>query len=272
MTDNPLGRTTAYADEYAPESLFPIPRKTSRDTLGIEGDLPFRGVDRWNAWELSWLNPRGKPEVAVGVIEFPVTNPNLVESKSLKLYLNSLNGMRHASGGEVAERIRKDLEAVSGGPVAVRLGAVHDPEMIPLGPLPGRCIDAADVTIDDYVVKPTLLRNAAEADTAVEETLHSHLLRSNCPVTGQPDWASVLIAYRGPRIDESALLKYLVSFRKHDDYHEQCVERMFVDIKSRCRPESLTVQAFYTRRGGLDINPFRSDWQPPPAHGRLLRQ
>jgi 7-cyano-7-deazaguanine reductase len=272
VTDNPLGRATAYIDEYAPDVLFPIPRKASRDALGIEDALPFRGVDRWNAWELSWLTPRGKPEVAVGVIEFPATNPNLVESKSLKLYLNSLNGMRYASGDQVAKLIRTDLEAASGGPVTVQLGTVDDRGLMPPASLPGRCIDAADADVEHFDVKPELLDRAADPGNEVEQTLHSHLLRSNCPVTGQPDWASVLIAYRGPRIQETALLKYLVSFRNHDDYHEQCVERIFVDIKSHCRPEALTVQAFYTRRGGLDINPFRSDWQDPPPHRRLLRQ
>jgi 7-cyano-7-deazaguanine reductase len=272
VTDNPLGRAAEYTDDYAPDVLFPIPRKASRDALGIEGALPFRGVDRWNAWELSWLTPRGKPEVAVGVIEFPASNPNLVESKSLKLYLNSLNGMRYTSGDEVARLIRTDLEVASGGPVTVQLYAADGGRLIAPASLPGHCIDAADVDIEHFEVNPELLDRAVDSGNVVEETLHSHLLRSNCPVTGQPDWASVLIAYRGPRIEESALLKYLVSFRNHDDYHEQCVERMFVDIKSRCRPEALTVQAFYTRRGGLDINPFRSDWQDPPPHGRLLRQ
>ncbi|MEE4175848.1 MAG: NADPH-dependent 7-cyano-7-deazaguanine reductase QueF, partial [Xanthomonadales bacterium] len=214
----------------------------------------------------------GKPEVAVGVIEFPATNPNLVESKSLKLYLNSLNGMRYASAVEVAALVRRDLEAASGGPVSVTLAPVDEPELIPMKSLAGRCIDAADVVIEDYAVNPDLLGNAGDSSSPVEETLHSHLLRSNCPVTGQPDWASVAITYRGPPIDEASLLKYLVSFRNHDDYHEQCVERIFVDIRARCRTEALTVQAFYTRRGGLDINPFRSDWQDPPPHMRLLRQ
>ena len=272
MTENPLGQVSAYAKEYAPELLFPIPRKTSRDALGITGILPFRGVDRWNAWELSWLTPRGKPEVALGVIEFPASNPNLVESKSLKLYLNSLNGMRHASGAEVAALIRRDLETASGGPVSVALGAVDDRELITPAALSGRCIDGTEIDIEQFEVDPDLLNDSPDADEVVEDSVHSHLLRSNCPVTGQPDWASVQIAYRGPRIDDAALLKYLVSFRNHDDYHEQCVERIFMDLQDRCSPEALTVQAFYTRRGGLDINPFRSNWQEPPRHGRLWRQ
>ena len=272
MTENPLGQVTAYTDRYAPELLFPIPRQASRESLGIADDLPFHGVDRWNAWEVSWLNPQGKPEVAVGLIEFPATNPNLVESKSLKLYLNSLNGMRYASSDAVKALIRRDLEAASSGPVTVHLYPVDEPSLIPLAPLKGRCIDAAEVSMEDYTVNPGVLDSAIDADQIVEEALYSHLLRSNCPVTGQPDWASVLITYRGPRLDERALLQYLVSFRTHDDYHEQCVERMFVDLQSRCHPEALSVQAFYTRRGGLDINPFRSNWQEPPRHGRLWRQ
>lgn len=272
MADNLLGQVTAYADRYAPDLLYPIPRQASRDALGIPDDLPFRGVDRWNAYEISWLNPRGKPGIAVGEIEFPVTSANLVESKSLKLYLNSLNGMRYSSMAEVEDLIRDDLEAISGGPVTVRLSPVDATSLPEPAPLPGRCVDGLDVDIKDYVVNPALLEGSADAGHPVEDTVHSHLLRSNCPVTGQPDWASVLIAYRGPRIDDGALLKYLVSFRNHNDYHEQCVERIFMDLLTHCRPEALTVQACYTRRGGLDINPFRSNWQEPPPGRRLWRQ
>lgn len=272
MADNLLGKTTQYVDHYAPELLYPIARSISREALGLAGDLPFQGVDRWNAWEVSWLNPQGKPAVAVGVIEFPASNPNLVESKSLKLYLNSLNGMRYASAVEVASLVRRDLETASGGPVSVTLAPVDESGPVPMKGLGGRCIDELDVTIEDYAVNPDLLRLAADSSGVIEETLHSHLLRSNCPVTGQPDWASIVVTYQGPRIDEASLLKYLVSFRNHDDYHEQCVERIYVDVKARCQTEALTVQAFYTRRGGLDINPFRSDWQDPPPHARLLRQ
>lgn len=272
MADNLLGQITAYADRYAPELLFPIARKTSRDALGITGDLLFGGVDRWNAYEISWLDPRGKPEIAVGAFEFPVTSPSLVESKSLKLYLNSLNGMTYSSMAEVEALIRKDLEAASGGPVSVRLSPTDAASLPAPAPLPGRCIDGLNVDIEDYMVNPALLEGVANASDPAEDTLHSNLLRSNCPVTGQPDWASVLIAYRGARIDDAALLKYLVSFRNHNDYHEQCVERIFMDLLTHCQPEALTVQACYTRRGGLDINPFRSNWQDPPPNRRLWRQ
>jgi len=272
MADNLLGKATAYVDRYAPDLLYPIPREVGRARVGIPDPLPFEGVDRWNAYELSWLDPRGKPVVAVGEIAFPVTSPNLVESKSLKLYLNSLNGMRYASAAEVEALVRGDLEAVSGGEVTVRLSPVNAATLPPPADLPGRCIDDLDVDIEDYGVNPDLLDGSAEGDEVVEETVHSHLLRSNCPVTGQPDWGSVLVAYRGPSIDERSLLRYLVSFRNHDDYHEQCVERMFADLLSRCRPEGLTVQACYTRRGGLDINPFRSNWQAPRPLPRLWRQ
>ncbi len=272
MADNLLGQVAAYADRYAPDLLYPIPRKDSRESLGISGDLPFHGADRWNAYEISWLNPRGKPEIAVGEIEFPVTSTNLVESKSLKLYLNSLNGMPYTSLEEVQDLIRKDLENASGGPVSVRLRPAADPGLPLPAPLPGRCLDGLDVDIEDYIVNPALLEGSTDAGDPVEETVHSHLLRTNCPVTGQPDWASVLIAYRGPRIDDHALLKYLVSFRNHNDYHEQCVERIFMDLLTHCRPGALTVQACYTRRGGLDINPFRSNWQDPPPNRRLWRQ
>lgn len=272
MSDNLLGRVTAYAEHYAPEILHPIPRSISREALAIPEGLPFQGIDLWNAYELSWLNPRGKPVVAVGEITFPITSPNLVESKSLKLYLNSLNGMRYASVDEVTTLIQRDLSSVSGESVAVRVSPVDAQSLPPPAPLPGRCIDEQDLAIEDYVVNPELLAGSIDGSEPVEETLHSHLLRSNCPVTGQPDWASVMIAYRGPRIDEAALLRYLVSFRTHNDYHEQCVERIFMDLLSHCRPEALTVQACYTRRGGLDINPFRSNWQDPPPNRRLWRQ
>jgi len=272
MSDNLLGQVTAYADHYAPEILFPIARSKSREALGIPAELPFHGVDRWNAYEISWLDMQGKPEVAVGEFECPITSPNIVESKSLKLYLNSLNGMRYRDAEAVQALIRKDLTAVCGEPVGVHLSAVNARHLPPPVELDGRCIDGVAVRIEHYTVDPTLLEGASEATDVVEETVHSHLLRSNCPVTGQPDWASVLISYRGPRIADAALMKYLVSFRNHNDYHEQCVERIFADLQAYCLPEALTVQAFYTRRGGLDINPFRSNWQDVPPARRLWRQ
>ena len=253
---SPLGQAVAYRDTYAPELLFPIERQLKRDELGIAaGALPFVGEDLWNAYELSWLDARGKPVVALGEFRVPATSPRLIESKSLKLYLNSFNQQRMASVDEVQSRIAADLSAAAGAEVGVVL--------MPLATRPqrrsaypqGDCLDALDIAIDTYQPAPELL-HATGAE--VEETLYSHLLKSNCLVTGQPDWGMLVVRYRGPAIDRESLLRYVVSFRAHNEFHEQCVERVFCDIMARCRPHELAVWARYTRRGGLDINPFRA--------------
>ena len=264
----PLGRAVEYPREYDPSLLFPIARAHGRDALGLDdAALPFIGNDRWHAYELSWLDARGKPVVDLLTLQVPATTPRLVESKSLKLYLNSFNGSRFASAGEVHARIRVDLSRAAGGEVVVAAGvpAARDDDD---GAIP---IDALELDITDYG-PPDARLLAAHGDQA-HETLRSDLLKSNCPVTGQPDWASVRIVYRGPRIDRAALLRYLVSFRDHCEFHEQCVERIFVDLMAQCRPQALSVEARYTRRGGLDINPWRATpgSAPPPA-GRDLRQ
>ncbi|MDR1423226.1 MAG: NADPH-dependent 7-cyano-7-deazaguanine reductase QueF [Azoarcus sp.] len=254
--DSPLGKRVAYRDDYASELLFPIARQGKRDELGIRGEaLPFVGEDLWNAYELSWLNARGKPVVALGRFRFPANSPNLVESKSLKLYLNSFNQSRMGSVDTVRTVIARDLAAAAGANVAV--------EVIPLSARPvrqsdtpvGICLDELDIDIDTYDLRPDFLR--AEVGT-VCETLFTHLLKSNCPVTGQPDWAMLAVCYSGPAIDRAGLLRYVVSLRRHDEFHEQCVERIFCDILAHCRPTALAVWARYTRRGGLDINPFRA--------------
>ena len=251
-----LGQAVAYRDTYAPELLFPIERQLKRDELGIvAGALPFVGEDLWNAYELSWLDARGKPVVALGEFRVPATSPRLIESKSLKLYLNAFNQQRMASVDEVQSRIAADLSAAAGAEVGVVL--------MPLATRPqrrsaypqGDCLDALDIAIDTYQPAPELL-HATGAE--VEETLYSHLLKSNCLVTGQPDWGMLVVRYRGPAIDRESLLRYVVSFRAHNEFHEQCVERVFCDIMARCRPHELAVWARYTRRGGLDINPFRA--------------
>ncbi|QDW66775.1 NADPH-dependent 7-cyano-7-deazaguanine reductase QueF [Luteimonas granuli] len=269
----PLGRDVAYPRAYDPALLFPIARDAGRDALGIAGDaLPFTGHDRWHAYELSWLDRRGKPVVATATFTVPADSPRLVESKSLKLYLNSLNSERFAGVDDVRARIAADLSAAAGGAVAVvfglppveggdRRGAERNPCVTrelegDASPAP-ISIDGLDVACDEYdAPNPSLL--SADAHDRAHELLHSDLLKSNCPVTGQPDWASVRIAYRGPRIDRAGLLRYLVSFREHAEFHEQCVERIFVDLLACCRPEELSVEARYTRRGGLDINPWRA--------------
>jgi 7-cyano-7-deazaguanine reductase len=251
-----LGQAVAYRDTYTPELLFPIERQLKRDELGLRADaLPFVGEDLWNAYELSWLDPRGKPVVAIGRFRVPADTPRLIESKSLKLYLNSFNQQRCAGLAEVRETLARDLSAAAGGAVAVEIEPLASRPQRAVRYPDGVCIDGLEIDIDCYQPAPELLR-APGADTS--ETLYSHLLKSNCLVTGQPDWGMLVVRYRGPAIDREALLRYVVSFRMHNEFHEQCVERVFCDLLARCRPRELAVWARYTRRGGLDINPFRA--------------
>ena len=229
MATLPLGQSTQYPDQYDPSLLFPIPRIENRKKLGIKENqaLPFVGVDIWNAFELSWLNKKGKPQIALAEFQIPADSPNMIESKSFKLYLNSLNSARFEDDNEVKDRLITDLSAVAGSKITTR----------------------------------------------IEQCLVSHLLKSNCPVTGQPDWASVQIRYQGRPILEEGLLRYLIGFRQLGEFHEHCVETIFTDIKRQCKPEKLSVYARYTRRGGLDINPFRTDHNSPwPENIRHARQ
>lgn len=266
--ETPLGREVPYPERYDPTLIFPIAREEGRARLGLVGELPFTGVDVWNAYELSWLGPGGKPEVALATVLLPCESRALPESKSFKLYLNSFSQTVFADAAAVRETIARDLAAACGAPVAVALASAAAP--VELRPLAGESLDALDVAIADYAPNPALLAAGGEV---VEESLVSDLLKSNCPVTGQPDWGSVQVRYRGPRIDRAGLLAYIVSFRGHADFHEHCVERMFVDIAARCRPERLSVYARYTRRGGLDINPFRTNWERgAPPNVRTPRQ
>lgn len=267
--DSLLGREVAYPSHYDPKLLFPIARAGARAELGLDGAaLPFTGHDRWHAYELGWLDLRGKPQVATATLTVPADSPNLIESKSLKLYLNSLNAARFASVGQVCAQVAQDLSAQAGAPVAVTPGLPvlgHDSHAL--------LLDTLELDIDDYG-PPNPAYLSAAGDT-VTETLVSHLLKSNCPVTGQPDWGSVVLRYTGPRIDRPGLLRYLVSFRDHAGFHEQCVERIFADLAARCAPARLSVEARYTRRGGLDINPWRvtPGWEDQaPAPLRELRQ
>lgn len=264
---SPLGKTTTYAERYAPELLFPVPRADKRAELGIaEGAaLPFVGQDLWNAYELSWLDLRGKPVVALAEFRFPADSPRLVESKSFKLYLNSFNQEHIDSAETLAATLRHDLGAAAGAPVAVAVRPLNERPLRMIAPPPGELLDRLEIDVTTYAPAPELL-SADFAGPVVEETLHSHLLKSNCLVTGQPDWGTVVVRYRGARIDRASLLRYIVSFRQHHEFHEQCVERMFCNLSARCRPERLEVWARYTRRGGLDINPWRSSHPvaPPP--------
>mgnify|MGYP004706836073 CR=1 FL=1 len=267
-----LGKTTDYRDTYDASLLQGVPRSLNRDPLGLKADnLPFHGADIWTLYELSWLNANGLPQVAVGQVELDYASLNLVESKSFKLYLNSFNQTRFASWDEVRSTLQRDLSACAQGAVSVTLYRVDELEGQPVAHFAGLCIDDQDIAIDNYEFDAALLTDAASGDV-VEETLVSHLLKSNCLITHQPDWGSVQIQYRGGQIDREKLLRYLISFRHHNEFHEQCVERIFTDIQRFCQPESLSVYARYTRRGGLDINPWRSNTDFVPATGRLARQ
>jgi 7-cyano-7-deazaguanine reductase len=269
---SPLGKSSEYVSSYSPQLLFPIPRAAKWAELGLEaGKLPYQGVDFWNCYELSWLLPSGKPVVAVGEFAIPAQSPNIIESKSFKLYLNSLNQSVFASAAELSEVLERDLSQVAGAPVAVRVRTLAEVTQEGMASLPGQCIDALDINIEDYShPRPELLR--CDPSRVVSEALHSHLLKSNCPVTGQPDWGSVVVQYQGPALAADSLLAYLVSFRQHQDFHEQCVERIFLDLQRLLQPQSLTVYARYVRRGGLDINPYRSSQPLSPDNRRLARQ
>ena len=275
---SPLGKASAYADQYDPSLLFPLARAPKRAEICITGNVPFVGADLWTAFELSWLNERGKPQVALAHITVPCETPNIVESKSFKLYLNSYNNTRFATAQDVQARLRADIsEAVwrgaeTPGTVGVRLVLPEQFDQEPLHELDGLLLDRLDIECQTYQPAPELLR-AAMDEAPVSEVLVSHLLKSNCLVTGQPDWGSVRIAYSGPQIDQERLLQYIVSFRNHNEFHEQCVERIFMDLWTRCKPIKLTVYARYTRRGGLDINPLRTSHpQQLPANTRTARQ
>ena len=269
---SPLGKSSEYISTYTPSLLFPIPRTAKWAELGLTAEtLPYRGVDFWNCYELSWLLPSGKPVVAIGEFCIPADSPNIIESKSFKLYLNSLNQTPFTSQAEVVSTLEKDLSAAAGKPVGVRIRSLKYIEAEGIVPVPGACVDDLDVTVNSYDrPQPELLR--CDESRVVEEALHSHLLKSNCPVTSQPDWGSVAVEYRGAALDHASFLAYIVSFRQHSDFHEQCVERIFMDLQRLLKPEKLTVYARYVRRGGLDINPYRSTEKLTLENGRLARQ
>ncbi|HEV2682374.1 MAG TPA: NADPH-dependent 7-cyano-7-deazaguanine reductase QueF [Rhodanobacter sp.] len=268
---SPLGKDTVYADHYDPRLLFPIPRADKRAEIGVAETLPFHGVDIWNAYELSWLDLRGKPVVALAEFRVPVSSPNIIESKSFKLYLNGFAQERIADAASLSTTLMHDLSAAAGAVVSVQLSAANAATFA-VTDLDGYLLDLQDVDIDHYGPPQADFLQADAGAVPVTETVVSHLLRSNCPVTGQPDWGSVQIAYRGAPIDHAGLLRYLVSFRTHNEFHEQCVERIFVDLMQRCAPQQLSVHARYTRRGGLDINPFRSSTPATPGNPRTVRQ
>ena len=254
-----LGKVATYKAEYDATLLFPIPRADKRAEIGVGASVPVVGGDIWNAYEVSWLNLRGKPQIAIATITVPAESANIIESKSFKLYLNSFNQTRLASPEALTELLKKDLSAAVGASVHVSLCLSENFGNLKMRELEGHLLDRLDIDVDSYTPNPALLR-ANHDEAPVEETLLSHLLKSNCLVTGQPDWGSVQIRYVGSQIDQESLLRYLIGFRNHNEFHEQCVERIFVDIMHYCKPQKLAVYARYTRRGGLDINPWRSNF------------
>ena len=271
---SPLGKHSAYPAEYDPTLLFPIPRAPKRAELQISGTLPFFGVDIWTAYEISWLNLRGKPQIAIATFMVPADSPNIIESKSFKLYLNSFNQARLDDSATLVERMRVDLSAAAGAPVQVTLTEAAQFGQLRFNELGGLALDRLDVEIEAAAHPDGSILRADHDQATVEETFVSHLLKSNCPVTSQPDWGSVQIHYVGAPIDQEQLLKYIIGFRDHNEFHEQCVERIFSDILHYCRPQKLAVYARYTRRGGLDINPWRSNFSSArlPSLDRNARQ
>ncbi|WP_426774066.1 NADPH-dependent 7-cyano-7-deazaguanine reductase QueF [Proteus faecis] len=267
-----LGKETQYHDQYDAGLLQGVPRSLNRDSLSLTAEnLSFHGGDIWTMYELSWLNSKGLPQVAIGHVELDATTENLIESKSFKLYLNSFNQTRFESWDIVEKTLLNDLTACAKGKVNLTIYPLSHFTSQPIVDFAGECIDEQDIEIDNYQFDVQWL-NESTTDTLVEETLVSHLLKSNCLITNQPDWGSVAIQYKGKKIDREKLLRYLVSFRQHNEFHEQCVERIFHDIMQLCTPETLTVYARYTRRGGLDINPWRSNCEFVPEISRLARQ
>jgi 7-cyano-7-deazaguanine reductase len=286
LSQAPLGKASSYADQYDASLLFPIPRADKRAEIGAGGtagtgqQIPFFGADMWTAFELSWLNLRGKPQVALAHITVPCESPNIIESKSFKLYLNSFNNTQFVDSEAVQKLLKQDLSraawqdahAQSAGQVSVRLIAPEMFDAQPVHEMDGLNLDRLDIDCERYSPAPDLLRTSVD-EVPVSEVLVSHLLKSNCLVTGQPDWGSVQISYSGQAINQEGLLQYIVSFRNHNEFHEQCVERIFMDVWTRCKPTKLAVYARYTRRGGLDINPFRTSHPASlPQNHRTARQ
>lgn len=268
-----LGKPTSYSESYNPQLLQAVPRQLNREPLGITNNqLPFTGADIWTLYEISWLNARGLPQVAIAEVHLNANSANIIESKSFKLYLNSFNQTKFTDWSQVQQTMQQDLAQCAQGEIQISLLPLHAVEGQTIAHFDGECIDEQDISIDSYQFNEKWLENAT-SEQMVEETLVSHLLKSNCLITNQPDWGSVQIRYCGRKIDREALLRYLVSFRQHNEFHEQCVERIYCDIQRFCQPDSLSVYARYTRRGGLDINPYRTNQTDfKPATGRLTRQ
>lgn len=255
--ESELGKKSAYSATYSPKHLYAIPRAEKRLEIGLDPQhLPFSGFDYWNHYEVSWLNEKGKPMVAVAELAYDCHSPKLIESKSLKLYFNSFNNTHIKDIPSLEATIKKDIAELIETDVWVKIHPLNHCEQFAVhASLQGESLDDLDVECSVYMVEPSFL---STSDEYVEEVLCSDLLKSNCLITNQPDWGSIQIAYKGRKINREGLLKYLVSFRNHNEFHEQCIERIFADLMKYCKPEQLTVYGRYTRRGGLDINPYRS--------------
>ncbi len=267
-SDLPLGREVDYPDTYSPELLVPVSRQQARQQIGLPVELPFRGEDIWNAWELTWLDGRGKPCIAAVELRVPAESESICESKSLKLYLNSFAMSRFTSPDEVRETIASDLSVIVGGEVGVRFMKVDRVDGVTIADPQGTCIDNLEIDVDyDHV--PSV---ESDASAIVSETLYSDLFRSLCPVTAQPDYASVHVRYHGPRIRQDSLLYYLLSFRRHQDFHEACVEQIYMHLASRGEFDRLLVSARFLRRGGIDINPWRANYDVAVSNDRGWRQ
>lgn len=270
LNESPLGKTTVYHETYSPGLLFPIPRTLARDKIGIGSVLPFDGVDIWSGYEISWLNLKGKPEIALAEFTFPCKSPNVIESKTFKLYLNSFNQSNFASLEDVRKTLHNDLSNAAGAIVDINIFPISQLKLQTLGEFSGTCLDSLDIETSVYEPNVNFLTTTPNI---VEEELYTDLFKSNCLVTGQPDWGSIFVHYSGPKIDHEGLLKYFISFRRHSGFAEHCVEQVYYDILTRCAPEKLTVYGRYTRRGGLDINPFRSNFEKEaPVNSRQFRQ
>lgn len=268
---NPLGEKTTYVQTYSPDLLYPVPRSLARDKTGIKNPLPFTGVDIWNGYEISWLDAKGKPVIAFAEFRFPHSNPNVIESKSFKLYLNSLTQTKFDSLETVQKILTNDLSNAAGGPAIVNLYPSSEFKDRIVEDLPGICLDSLEIEVDCYNLNPSLLKTSEEK---TEETLYSHLFKSHCLATGQPDWGTVWIRYAGKKIDHASLLKYLISYRNHQGFAEHCTEQLYADLMEHCAPEKLSVYMRFTRRGGLDINPFRTNFEADSAalNLRQIRQ
>lgn len=267
-----LGKATDYQAEYDASLLQGVPRSLNRNAIALTERLPFHGADIWTGYELSWLNAKGKPMVAIVEVYLSYESLNLIESKSFKLYLNSFNQTKFDNIDSLQKTLIQDLSQCAQGDVNIKIVEPKNFATQRIIELPGTCIDDLDIAVSDYTFNPDYLENSTDEKQIVAETLNSNLLKSNCLITSQPDWGSVMIRYQGPKIDREKLLRYLISFRQHNEFHEQCVERIFVDLKRFCHCAKLTVYARYTRRGGLDINPYRSDFEQPGENHRLARQ